>query len=117
MEISLPMLPSGISLNSRVHWAKRKAATDAAHQQIALYAPSLDRPISRCSLVIRFYLPSRRRRDIDNLIGAAKGWIDGLVALGVLEGDDTGCIASLYADTAYRRGNPGTRIILTEMTL
>ena len=24
MEISLPMLPSGISLNSHVHWAKRK---------------------------------------------------------------------------------------------
>ena len=23
MEISLPMLPSGISLNSRVHWAMR----------------------------------------------------------------------------------------------
>ena len=74
MEISLPMLLSGISLNSRVHRAKRKAAVDAAHQEIAMYAPRLERPISRCNLLIRFYLPSRHSRDIDNLIGAAKGW-------------------------------------------
>ena len=73
MHIDMPMLPSGISLNSRVHWAQRKAAVDAAHQEISLYAPRLDRPVRRCNLLIRFYLPSRRRRDIDNLIGAAKG--------------------------------------------
>ena len=85
MEIDLPKLPEGISLNSRVQWAKRKAATDAAYQEIALYAPQPEGRIWRCNLVIRYYLPTRRKHDIDTLLAASQGWIDGLVTLGVLE--------------------------------
>ena len=37
------------------------------------------------------------------------------MALGALKGDDPGCIASLYADAAYRKGNSGTRILIVDM--
>lgn len=88
MTFTLPWPPSSLSPNARHgHWgtaarakkAYRTACAWTARQQGAtrLDAPSL-------AVTLRFVLPDRRARDIDNLVASMKSGLDGLAdVLGV----------------------------------
>jgi crossover junction endodeoxyribonuclease RusA len=86
-EIVLPWPPRELSPNARVHWARRAKAARAYREacywlckQAGIVAPK----DGRIALDVRFYPPSRRRRDDDNAIGSFKAGRDGIAdALGV----------------------------------
>ena len=91
VELIFNSLPVGVTLNGRQHWARRQAAAQDAH---TLVRDAVDRlggpppvPHTGAGLHLVFFLPDRRRRDLDNLIGASKSYIDGLVRSGVLTDD------------------------------
>lgn len=90
MEFALPFPNvSALSLNSRLHWArkaklKREARTEAWALAANAFAHSpvpSERPLP---VRITFHAPDRRKRDRDNLIGAFKSYADGIAdAIGV----------------------------------
>ena len=114
MKLTFDHLPDGITLNDRSHWAVRKKATDTAH---ALVADKLRVPpkiAATVALHLHFYLPDKRRRDLDNLIGAVKPYIDGLVLAGLLRDDGQHCITEVKATWEYRQGQPGFEMRMEE---
>ena len=73
--------------------ARRVARTDACflawdHKPAA--------PYRHVELRLDFSPPDHRQRDIDNLVHAAKSYIDGLVDAGVLAGDSTRDVSALH---------------------
>ena len=46
-----------------------------------------DKPIDKAHITITWRAKDKRKRDVDNLLSAMKGSIDGLVTAGVLEDD------------------------------
>ena len=91
LSISIPALPPAeFSGNSRAHYHARHAAglearaeVKAAVNQFGYKAGVLDSPV----VAIRWGLPTKVRRDWDNLIARTKPYIDSLVDAGVLRDD------------------------------
>lgn len=86
--ITLPWPPKQLSPNARIHWATR--ARHAKGYKTACYAitksAGLPPPYHTGKIALRldFYAPTRRRRDLDNLLASMKAGIDGVAwALGV----------------------------------
>jgi crossover junction endodeoxyribonuclease RusA len=115
-------LPAGMKLlnpNSRYHWADRSSRSAALKQ--AAWALALSRKLphlDRVSVVVEYQPPDRRHRDADNAAAASgKPCIDGLVAAGVLEDDES---PRYVSEVTYRIGpvHPGGRLVLhiTEVT-
>lgn len=91
-EIILPWPDRVLSPNSRAHWAKKHKArkqskSNAYYATIATGLYLLSWPPGRLHLWIDGYAPDKRRRDIDNMLSALKGSLDG-VAL-ALDVDDS----------------------------
>jgi crossover junction endodeoxyribonuclease RusA len=111
MRIVFGWPPSGLSPNSRLHWAKKsKLAKVYRHACWGLAREALGTQKvaarGRFALRIEFVPPDRRHRDDDNMIGAFKAGRDGLAdALGL---DD-----SLF-DVTYRvdRSRVGGMVIV-----
>ena len=100
MRLEFDHLPDGTTLNDRSHWAVHKRATDAAHALVRdAVGPLPAQPLDRSMLLrLHFYLPDNRPRDLDNLIPAAKPYIDALVAANLLRDDGVNCINAIVAD-------------------
>ena len=113
-----PELPSGATLNTRGSWHRpAQAAADAKEEALGSIlaqrngrGPAL---LRKTSVNYHFYLPDRRRRDLDNLVGAAKPYLDALVQAGELTDDSAVVIHALTVQSEYRRGQPGFRITIT----
>lgn len=75
--------------HAKGHWRAKAAATKSARQSAALLAVQLKaRPIrGRVEVDYKFIVPDRRRRDLANLVQAAKPLIDGVVDSGLIVGD------------------------------
>lgn len=75
--ISLPFPPAKLSPNSRCHWAQ-KARAFKAYKFQCFAVLSQHRPAlwGRDSFELRFLPPDRHRRDIDNMLAAAKALLD-----------------------------------------
>ena len=117
LTLAFDSLPVGINLNDRSHWAVRKKTVDTAH---ALVREKLAPPVPRIGPVvihIHFYLGDRRRRDLDNLMGACKPYIDGLVLAGLLRDDGMECVPRICGSWEYRKGKPGFDMRLEDMRL
>ena len=89
MIIKLPWPPTGLSPNSRNHWAKtaklKKQYREACFWQAMEQGA---RPIQAASLhlTLTFYPPTRRAYDLDNALARIKSGLDGLAD--VLKVDD-----------------------------
>ena len=81
MIIKLPWPPTGLSPNSRNHWAKtaklKKQYREACFWQAMEQGA---RPIQAASLhlTLTFYPPTRRAYDLDNALARIKAGLDGL---------------------------------------
>ena len=116
MRLEFDHLPVGKSLNSRAHWSKRVDAAQVARGAVALQRgnfPRLREPIASARLHLHYFLPSHRRRDLDNLVASTKPYIDQLVREGVLADDCWPVIQELRASASYRPQEPGFVLILT----
>ena len=108
MRIIIPGLPPrDANPNARVHHMKlasvRRNMKDTMIASV-LEMPSMDRPtepLEKAHLTITFRANDKRRRDLDNLLGACKAYIDGLVAGGIVVDDSSDHLSfSLY----YEKG-------------
>ena len=128
-----PELPTGATLNmrgasqaaayaraARVREAKHTAwATIAQQRQEAGRAPLM---LPRADVHYTFFLPTRRDQDVDNLIGAAKPYLDALCPMQVggalMPGDlagDSWRNVRVHGEGVYRKGQPGFRITITPL--
>lgn len=109
-------LPAGLrllSLNGREHYMERHRRAQALKKAAWAMARNARIPsLERVSLVVEYQPPDRRHRDADNAATASgKPCIDGLVAAGVIEDDES---PRYVAEVAYRIGapHPGGRLVL-----
>jgi hypothetical protein len=110
-------LPAGmktLSLNQRLHWAERNRRNAALKQAAWALARNAKIPrLERASVVVEYQPPDRRHRDADNAATASgKACIDGIVAAGVLEDDES---PRFITQVTYRIGerHPHGRLVLT----
>jgi hypothetical protein len=109
----IPLHDLGYTLNSRVHWSKKKARAAAVRSLAALYAEkwvrTWGRSVGPVSIAYRVvWTKGRRRLDVDNLIGALKPVTDGLKDAGVLVKDSPDWLTSISA--AQSRDKNATNI-------
>ncbi len=112
MRIIIPGLPPrDASPNARVHHMRlssvRRNQKDIMIASV-LELPTMDRPNEpwdKAHLTITFQAPDKRRRDLDNLLGACKAYIDGLVAASVIIDDSADNLSfSLYYEKDKEHG-------------
>ncbi len=107
--------------NARRHW--RTTAADNKDWKDAAFAAGMDgifehglaghgewpaKGIDRARVRVTFIVPTRTRRDLDNLIASTKPLTDGLVACGVLRDDSTEAITEMTFGVEYRKGVAAT---------
>ena len=111
MELHFDHLPTAPTMNSRTHWARRKEAARAAHKLVLGAVTGVGgppaTPYTGAGIHLVFFLPDRRRRDVDNLIAASKSYIDGLVHAGVLTDDSPDVVNWMVAEVRIRPREPG----------
>ena len=82
MRVVLPWPCRELSPNARVHWAKKarvaKNYRAVAHTMARKVLWPVNLEIAR--VVIEFYPPDNRRRDLDNMLASMKPAIDGIAA-------------------------------------
>ena len=112
--LTIPELPSGITLNARSHWGRRHEAVRTMRAQIVDLCQQAELGPADCPVEVRllFRLPTRQPRDLDNLVAAAKPWIDGLVDAGVLPADDVFTIRRLTAEVSWGKPARTTIVVL-----
>ena len=91
MRIVLPDLPPReANPNNNTHYYARSKVRRKQHEEMLAYVLEQgrpDTPMERAHITITWRAKDKRTRDIDNLLGAMKGSIDGLVKAGVLVDD------------------------------
>lgn len=88
--IRLPWPDSRLSTHAKGHWRPKAKATKAARGAACTVARAtgLRAAMDRPTLEFTFYPPDRRRRDLHNMQGMCKAYIDGIAdAMGM---DDHG---------------------------
>ena len=90
-EIVVPAPTDWISLNDRMHWAKKAALTKSWRLATSLAArkAGLPKGIPHVHVMATVTKPTRRAFDVHNLLGTFKAQIDGLVDYGLVEDDST----------------------------
>ena len=117
--IVIPYLPDReITSNTRapwqVVWAGRRQAKEDAMALIREQGWFSD-PLPFADVTLHFHAGDLLHRDLDNLIGGAKPFLDALVTCGVIEDDDTKHMRlcePIY--TAERGGEPTTTITVVK---
>ena len=71
--------------------------------------------MKKAEVSVTFYLPDRRRRDPLGLWERMKPWMDGVVESKVLKDDDLATIGFPTATWEYRKGRPGTVMVVKEI--
>lgn len=120
MEFSIPLSPITkknsqriVRSGSRVLILPSKAYTDY-EQDASLFLPRLDKPIdSPVNVACIFYMPTRRRVDLTNLLEA----IDDVLVNGCVLSDDCSRIIVGHdgSRVRYDKDNPRTEITITEV--
>jgi crossover junction endodeoxyribonuclease RusA len=113
--ITLPLPPSALSPNARLHWRDRAKAAATYRQECRILALQARRDMeARLGMVfpltppvrvaVTFCLTSRQRRDPDNLLAAFKAGLDGCVDAGLIADDNAW---ALDLSLSVRRGDVG----------
>ena len=115
MKIELGHLPDpDLSPNKRLHYmalykAKAAAKQEAAALVMAQGKPA--RPYDTTHITITWVAKDKRKRDLDNLLSSMKGYLDGLVAVGLLLDDDAMHVSYTLR---YERGTRNNTILEVE---
>ena len=125
VSLDLPWPPAELNPNVRGHWAARREATalyrrecfvaakDALNRAARIKAPMplpLPAPVSA---TVTFWMPDRRRRDLDNLLAAMKPAWDGLVDAGLLADDNADQLSITLKPPEYAgRAMAGVQLVL-----
>jgi len=114
MRIVLPCLPPReASPNWRGHWSKKSRAVAEFRSLARLMAKqSMNEWVAPEKAIVKytFIVPDRARRDIDNLVAASKGALDGIVDAGAIR-DDCGRKMMLdMPEIIYQKGKRETVI-------
>lgn len=80
MKIELPWPPRVLSPNARCHWSTKAKAVKKFRAECKVLAGKLARVLEdkEVRLTFTFHPPTKRRRDLDNVIASCKGLQDGL---------------------------------------
>ena len=110
--ITFSFLPKTPNLNDRTFWAKKAKQVKDLKAQVTpvLLGHKPSEPFSRVRLRFTFYLPTRRRRDLANLLTCCKPLIDAMVDVGILVDDDYQTVREIAATAEYRKAAPGLEI-------
>lgn len=109
-----PLPPT--SLNSRTHFqATAKLVREAKDRALAhIHERDFPTPFpTPCYLHYGITIGTRRRMDIDNLVGRLKPFLDALVEVGIIPDDDIRTIPRIAATATYDKDAPGVLIVLT----
>ena len=91
MQIKLPHLPPSRAYpNRKTHYMTLSTIRNQQREEAIAYVLEQgrpDTPMKRAHITITWRSSDKRKRDIDNLLAAMKGSIDGLVDAGVIEDD------------------------------
>jgi Holliday junction resolvase RusA-like endonuclease len=104
-----------LSPNGRAHWATKSAARKEVASRVVVEATvSRLRPVrGSVRLTFRYFFPTRRQRDVDNLTtGVTKAAIDALVRGRWIEADDSETVLSVVAEAKYERGARRLEIVI-----
>ncbi len=125
LALDLPWPPAELNPNRArsLHWAARHRAAAlyrrecfvAAHQAIlGRIRHSHNLPLTPpVSATVTFWMPDRRRRDLDNLLAAMKPAWDGLVDAGLLADDNADQLSITLKPPEYGgRGAAGVQLVL-----
>ena len=116
MLIHLQHLPDKkLNPNARLHhMALYQAKREAKELMIALVKQqgSPKEPYEQAHITITWVAKDKRRRDIDNLFSAMKGYLDGLVFAGVLVDDNAYMVGYTLR---YERGDKDDTVIEIEV--
>jgi Holliday junction resolvase RusA-like endonuclease len=115
---TVPSLPhSKLGPNARLHYKQKNRLLQSAKDTMILELRNqncLQDPLwEQGHLDIQFVAPDKRRRDIDNLVGACKGWIDALVGEVIV--DDSA--DRLTLSVSYRLGDKAATIFTIKKLL
>ena len=112
MIIHLGHLPDrDLSPNKRLHHMALYQAKLLAKEEAYLRVLEVGRPrtiLPRAHITITWVAKDRRRRDIDNLFASMKGYLDGLVHVGLLRDDDAMHVSYTLR---YERGEKDNTVI------
>ena len=126
VSLDLPWPPADLNPNRArgLHWGARREASAVyrrecfvvAHQAILgriRHSHNLPLP-APVSATVTFWMPDRRRRDLDNLLAAMKPAWDGLVDAGLLADDNADQLSITLKPPEYAgsRGAAGVHLVL-----
>jgi crossover junction endodeoxyribonuclease RusA len=96
--LTLPWTKPLLSLNDRMHWARRAAITKAVKQTTCVLARNARIPAQdRITVQLHYQPRDRRHRDEDNLFAFVKPCVDGIKAAGIVADDDSRHVTHLPA--------------------
>lgn len=110
-----------LSLNDRMHWARRAKIAKQWREATAVYARNhavlerLVRPLPPSLVTVTYVFGDNRRRDAGNLAATTKHVIDGLVDAGWFDDDDHTRVAERTAIEVDRARAGQVRITVTPM--
>lgn len=89
--LTIPAPAAWISMNQRLHWAKKAELTRTWRLAAAVAARKAELPkgLPHVHITATVTKPSRRAFDVHNLLPSLKAAIDGLVDYGLIEDDST----------------------------
>ena len=118
LKITIGHLPYSALMPNRLrgsHWSVRSrislVALSEAYSEARLCMGDWEPP-EKASILYRFTVQDRRKRDLDNLIGASKPFLDGLVSARVIASDD-GMYLSVAGAEMVRGTEAKTELIIS----
>lgn len=106
-ELDLPWDRPPLSLNQRLHWARKAQISRAVKEAVQLIASAkrLPRGLEAAAITLHWQPTVNRRRDVDNPTPTLKAAVDALVLYGLVADDDSahvlsGCRIEPVADVA-----------------
>jgi crossover junction endodeoxyribonuclease RusA len=120
LTLTIPLPPSEVRNNARVHWSKKARAVKTyrtetrlrAIRAIASNEMSDNLPWKKATAQVTAYFPTARHLDPTNLIDALKSAFDGLQDAGVIEDDKD--LWPLRPVIVTRDKNPRIELTITE---
>lgn len=98
-----------------IHAEWREAARKVALDRVNRWPAGWGAPITLCDMHLEFVVPSRGRRDWDNLVASTKPLTDGIVLAGILEDDDLKYFRRITTDWHLEKGLSATVYTITEL--
>ena len=126
VSLDLPWPPAALNPNKRLYWAARHRAAAQYRNECFVVAKDMINRAGRIkapvpsplptpvTATVTFWMPNRRRRDLDNLLAAMKPAWDGLVDAGLLADDNADQLSITLKPPKYasKRSAAGVELVL-----